>query len=184
VRLSNSPSPPDHPCVVVTRLEELSHFYNLEPFDNVDQNWQVVAVLFEGHGVFDISSCGCHAAFPFMHNVFQFALHGHVCWSSYTVAWDPDDRLHPANLFMIRIYRFKEHMDINSLGAVRWCCSKVNDGIQVVSKRVVLVHVIVVLLFDHVAVLIIGVECGLFSLLVELAYMAVVFHWSFLCMKM
>ena len=93
MRLSDSPSLLDHPCVVVTRPEELSHFYNLEPFDNVNQAWQVVAVLFDGCGVFVVSSCGCRAAFPFAHNVFR--LHGHVC--SYTVAWDPDDRLHPAN---------------------------------------------------------------------------------------
>jgi hypothetical protein len=69
---------------VVTRPEVFSYFYILVPFDNVDQGWQLGWVLIGGLGAFSISSHECHVAFPFMHNVFLFALH-------------PDDRLHPVD---------------------------------------------------------------------------------------
>jgi hypothetical protein len=97
VRLSNSPSQLDHPCVVATRQEGFLNFYNLGPFDNIDQGSQLVGVLVEGLGALDVSSCGCHAAFPFMCDVFKFAFHGPVYWSSCTVALNLDDQLHPSD---------------------------------------------------------------------------------------
>jgi hypothetical protein len=88
---------------VATRQEGFSNFYNLGPFDNVDQGLRLEGVLVEGLGAFDVSSRGCHAAFPFARDVFQFAFHGHVYWSSCTVASNLDDQLHPVDWFMTRI---------------------------------------------------------------------------------